>query len=272
MFTNGSDPTFESWRIEMRAKLRANDDHYPDEEDKMEYIFSRTLGDARKHLVARFDEDSFERFTSATEMFQHLASIYVNPNKVRDARYDYQRLMMRSGQSYADFRTQFLHLAGEAQIPSESLRMDLYDKLTVQLQERLAVNLRTLDTFTELSASCLALDTELKRIAARVDRRKGRKEDKKAPATSISSPVLSTPTKSTVSMDRKPSPVAHTEPLDAPRTNTSRHSTPKETGSITCYNCQKVGHAALACPERKQNELKEIEEYSADDESGKELP
>src|SRR5438045_2620858 len=102
-------------------------------------------------------------------MVQHLATIYVNPNKVRDAKYDYNCLMMRTGQTFTEFQTQFLHLAGEAQIPMESLHLDLYDKPITPLQEKLAVNLRTLDTFSELSASCLSLDTELRRIAAQVD-------------------------------------------------------------------------------------------------------
>ena len=87
-------------------------------------------------------------------MVQHLATIYANPNKVCDAKYDYNCLMMRTGQTFTEFQTQFLHLAGEAQIPMESLCLDLYDKLNTPLQEKLAVNLRTLDTFAELSASC----------------------------------------------------------------------------------------------------------------------
>ena len=69
----------------MQAKLRANSDHYPTEEDKMEYLFSRTLGDAQKHLLPRFNEDSPIRFIAIREILQHLASIYINPNKVRDA-------------------------------------------------------------------------------------------------------------------------------------------------------------------------------------------
>ena len=52
----------------MQAKLRVNIDHYPTEEDKMEYLFSRTLGDAQKHLLLRFDKDSPMRFISIKEM------------------------------------------------------------------------------------------------------------------------------------------------------------------------------------------------------------
>ena len=51
----------------------------------MEYLFSRTLGNAQKHLLPRFDEDSPIRFISVKEMLKYLASIYINPNKVRDA-------------------------------------------------------------------------------------------------------------------------------------------------------------------------------------------
>ena len=62
-------------------------------------------------------------------MLQHLASIYINPNKVRDAQYEYRRLRMETGQAFATFQTSFLHLAGEGQIPRSSYRLDLFDKL-----------------------------------------------------------------------------------------------------------------------------------------------
>src|SRR5438045_6677500 len=154
--SDGVDPTFESWKIQIQWKFRVNADHYEDEEAKMFYLFNRTTGDAQKHLQPQYDDNSQTRFVSATEMVQHLATIYVNPNKVRDAKYDYNHLMMRTGQTFAEFQTQFLHLAGEAQIPMESLRLDLYDKLTTPLQEKLAVNLRTLELLQNCQpAACL---------------------------------------------------------------------------------------------------------------------
>jgi hypothetical protein len=147
IFTDGVDPTFESWKIQMQAKLRANADHFPSEEDKMEYVFSRTLGDAQKHLLPRFNEDSPMRFVSFREMLQHLASIYVNPNKVRDAQYEYRRLRMDTGQAFATFQTRFLHLAGEGQIPPSSYRLNLFDKLPTHLQRMLLPVLDDLDTY-----------------------------------------------------------------------------------------------------------------------------
>lgn len=279
--SNGIDPTFESWKLQVQGKFRVNADHFQDEEAKMLYLFNRTSGDAQKHLRPRYDDESPVRFTSAQDMIQHLAAIYVNPNKVRDARYDYNRLMMKPTQTFVEFQTQFLHLAGEAQIPAESLRLDLYDKLTTQLQEKLAVHLRTLDTFAELSACCLSLDSELKRIAARVDRQK-RIRDNKPSATPASlgvGPII--PSTATHARATPEVPRNYRAMLENPRNSELRQSTPvalPAPPTITCYNCHKPGHIAISCPEPKRADLKEIEEdlsekdLSETEKSGKEEP
>ena len=258
-FTNGVDPVFESWKIQMQAKLRANVDHYPTEEDKMEYIFSRTLGDAQKHLLPKFDEDSPIRFTSTKEMFQHLASIYVNPNKVRDAQFEYHRLRMQTDQTFSEFQTIFLHLAGEGQVPRTSLRLDLYDRLPPYLQRMLLPTLDDLDTYEQLSARCLALDTGLKRIEEaekRLQPQYRKKRSQPTFTTSGSAGALATPS------------VLRTSPTPEVR---SRRSTPSET-AVTGYNCHKEGHFASSCPEPKKADLKAIEEELSDAEPKKEEP
>jgi hypothetical protein len=80
-----------------------NADYYEDEEAKMLYLFNRTTRDAQKHLRPRYDDESLVRFTSAQEMIQHLAAIYVNLNRVRDAKYDYNRLTIRTSQTFIEF-------------------------------------------------------------------------------------------------------------------------------------------------------------------------
>ncbi len=66
-------------------------------------------------------------------MINYLASIYINLNAIRDARHDYNSLVMKPSQSFTEFQTQFLYLAGQAQVPRESLRLDLYDRITTPL-------------------------------------------------------------------------------------------------------------------------------------------
>ena len=79
----------------MRGKLRVNADHYEDNESRIIYVFSRTTSDAQKHLRPRFRDDSHLRFYTAEEIFQYLSDIYINPEYVRDARYDYNYLFIK---------------------------------------------------------------------------------------------------------------------------------------------------------------------------------
>jgi hypothetical protein len=65
-------------------------------------------------------------------MIDHLADIYEDRYRVQNAWLEYQSLMMRLSESFADFYTRFLHLAGEAHIPTPDLWPDLFDKLTIE--------------------------------------------------------------------------------------------------------------------------------------------
>ena len=41
---------------------------------------------------------------------------------------------MKSTETFSEFYTKFLHLAGEGQIPDKDLYLDLYEKITLELQ------------------------------------------------------------------------------------------------------------------------------------------
>ena len=67
-------------------------------------------------------------------MINHLSSIYKDPFKVQNARLSYKSLNIKTMETFSAFQTRFLHLAGQAQIPQEDLLLDLFDKLTLDLQ------------------------------------------------------------------------------------------------------------------------------------------
>jgi hypothetical protein len=117
LLTDGAEPTFENWKLQIRGKLRVNHDHFSSAEARMTYVFSRTGGDAQKHLRPRYADESDDPFATEQEMIAHLVSIYEDPFQTQNARQDYRSLMMETTDTFAEFHTSFLHLAGLAKIP-----------------------------------------------------------------------------------------------------------------------------------------------------------
>ena len=66
--------------------------------------------------------------------------------------------MMRAIETFLNFYTWFLHLASEGQIPNEDLQLDLYDKLTLELQRAIAPIEESLTTVEELQKALRRLD------------------------------------------------------------------------------------------------------------------
>ena len=67
-----------------------------------------------------------------------------------------------------------MHLAGEGQIPKEDMRLDLYDKLTTDLQRAIAPTEESLKTLDDFQKALRRLDQNLRQIRERVDQSKAR--------------------------------------------------------------------------------------------------
>ena len=72
-------------------------------------------------------------FRSINEMFKVLKTAFFNLNRVREADIKYRQLIISLLKTFIDFKTRFLLLIKEAGISQSSRRLDLYDKLTVEL-------------------------------------------------------------------------------------------------------------------------------------------
>ena len=102
------------------------------------------------------------------EMITVLEAAFTNPNRVREATMEYRQLTMGAIEAFVDFRTRFLLFAEEAGIPEVTRRLDLYDKITTDLQILLVPVLDTLPTFSSLATRAMAVDQEQKWISQRV--------------------------------------------------------------------------------------------------------
>src|SRR5438045_9033051 len=94
-------------------------------------------------------------------MISHLASIYEAPHKVQNAHLNYKSLFMKLSETFMDFHTHFLHLAGQAKIPKDDLQPDLFDKLTLELQRTVLSIYSTFMTVNSLPDECFSLDHTL---------------------------------------------------------------------------------------------------------------
>ena len=163
--TNGIQPTFDFWHVQILGKFEVNADHFATEDARMYYVFNMTEGDSQKYLYERYKPDAHDRFHTHKEMIQHLRDIYSNPYRVEEARYEYQALRMGIHQPFHEFKTRFIHLADEAQIPPSQRFNDLFDKLTLSLKDK-AVTLRGFlnKDFNKLYTHLAKLDFEIKRL------------------------------------------------------------------------------------------------------------
>jgi Zinc knuckle len=264
--TDGASPSFENWRIQIEDKFLVNSRMFDSEQAKMAYIFNRTADIAQKHLAPRYKKGP-EPFTSAAEMVTYLAEILENPFEAQDARIDFRKLTMREDESFSDFYTRFLHLAGMGKIPTDDLQPDLYDKLTPALQQSVLPFLDTLLTSKALAHKCLLVDKNLRRLQLR----RNQLRTARLPPRSV---ITSPPARQSATTSTPPSDVRASSPTPAPKLyGPTRESTPiRKDPEDACYRCKQLGHFAKDCPEppRPRIDVKELVEPNTDSDSDSE--
>ena len=256
--SDGTEPTFENWRKTITSKFEVNADHFNGEASKMAFLFRLTTGDAQRHLEPRYQTSRVNQFESAQEMLDYLASVYVDPFKVKNAKYEYRQLRMRRDQPFTDFYTKFLHLAGVAEIPTDDYLDDLTDKITITLKEALLPTQDSHQTYQRLAEHLTGLDQNQRRLKQQRDRIAAR--------TTVRKP---SPDRSDRLTDRRP---AVTAPQTLRPNLTDEQSKLMREGK--CFYCKMTGHLARDCPRKQQTSVQVVEsnEGQSDGQPGNDRP
>ena len=164
---------------------------------------------------------------------------------------------------FTNFKTCFLLLAEAASIPMASRRLDLYDKLTVDLQTALVPVLSTLTTFNTLSTCAIEVDQERKWISQRVLRARAVARNYGQTQLLTDAPKAQAPNYGSVNNNTPAFKVRSISP--APRVHFAdskpRSPTPPPDSRVTCYNCGQTEYYALVCtsPQKPSADLQELE-------------
>lgn len=250
---NGKDPRFEDWFLAIKQKLQANADHYNTPTLRIAYVASRTEGNARKHIAPRLRDDTPNPYKDATDMLVHLENVFADPNRERVAKQKYNTLYMRPSTKWHDFLSEFLYLAAEAGVVEETWKDDLYNKLTLRMQE-LTMPAYNDDTksFREFTDYCNRTATNIEnmeRIRSRMNNAGGGTRSK-GTATTGGTTTQAAKTNLTTT---------------AAKGRTATPSLDEETRKRLmvegkCFHCFKPGHIGPNCPEKRIEQLKVLEQ------------
>ena len=159
-----------------------------------------------------------------------------------------------------------MQLADEAEIAENLCFYNLYDKLTISLQDTVKTNLQSYsDNLEMLCDDAAMLDDENKRISAR--RIQEKKDHTSAVISNTSNSTFEAFWHTASLLIRKQEAAVLTSLCIKAEITDSISLKP-----VTCFNCSKIRHFASSCPEsRRLSEVKEIEGGEKNNEqSGKE--
>ena len=80
----------------------------------MAYLKSRCEDKALMYIEPRMQDDTTSPYKNIDEIFDHLESVFDNPDRKRLARNEYARLTMDIKADFVDFLAEFTRLAEEA--------------------------------------------------------------------------------------------------------------------------------------------------------------
>ena len=250
---------FDGWRLGIEARLRDNADWFPTADQQTNYIMRRLAGKASRETIPFLKPSNPERFKTAKGMLDHLEAQYGDPDRIKKAENEWEKLKMSDPESYGNklnnisylrFRNAFCRLAAELQKPRAIWKTAFERRISPTLQKALALQFLDdnidFDTIANLAAKVnftfASADAEIK----------ANRESKKV----LSAVANTDRSKSNHNANKRyVNKSTHSESVQL--SNPSREQFSKALKEGLCLTCYKKGHKSIDCTENKSRRRNE---------------
>ncbi|EED14571.1 conserved hypothetical protein [Talaromyces stipitatus ATCC 10500] len=249
---DGSNPRYESWKTDVRGKLRAMKHQFNTPEARILYVKSMCEGDAADHLMARMRDDAADPYLDSDDMFEHLGTVYLDANREIKAKTEFRQLVQKT-MRFQTFLSKFNLLALDAKKARSKWKEELYHKLNLEMKRAMIREAKDpACQYNDFVKECNLVANRLEQNAK--EEKSSAKEAKDAKDGKASKDDKTN--KSSTGQGGGKSAAK------APRVHLSEEEKERLKKEQLYFNCKQPGHINRNCPLRKKPivDVKSVEE------------
>jgi hypothetical protein len=236
--TDGINPSFRKWKMQIEHKFVDNHDHFPSDHSKVAYIVDRVDGEAYDIIESYLEAG--HRSTSS-ELIELLSKRFNDPHRRFKAKDQLTKLVMKPFGDFSTHVSEFIRLANLSQLTREQWKEDLHNTLYSKLKSSMI--LYRSNSHIDFEEYCNIAQEMAYGLKQEYEENRERRETKQRQQTQMRSNPASKPPQASASPSSMPQSA---KPQDT-------QGNQKPQSEITCYTCGKKGHIRPNCPERKPN-------------------
>ena len=140
---NGNRSRFEDWKLRVTNKLALNQDHFPTEAFRIEYVISRLGGEAIEHTLCRRRDAARNPYRTASDLLEQLSDVYETSLRLTASQDCHAYHMLKQGgQAFPEFYAKFIKYAGNQEgLTEKKMIEDIGVKISAQLHKALILGI-----------------------------------------------------------------------------------------------------------------------------------